>query len=206
MKCWYCKKLPCDWLLLMQILQHTKTKLIFRSDENQILFHVLSVGGVFAFAGIVMFGADFRVNPDYDIVSANNLNFFIKMLGGISILIGLSFGLAGINNRDNTYIFDKETSVFNITGRGWSGLYTKAYPLSSIKEVTLNKVSSAQPDTLPDGYSYSSVIPNDDEFFITLGLEDEMVSETIFLLYRSSNFQLMNDFRDTIRRFLEIDA
>jgi hypothetical protein len=132
----------------MQILQHTKTKLILISDENPILFHGLSVGSVFAFAGILMFGADFRVNPDYNIASANNLNFFFKMLGGISILIGLFGVLAVINNRDHTYIFDKEISVFKITGRGWSGPYTKEHHLSSVKEVTLNKVSPAQPRVL----------------------------------------------------------
>jgi hypothetical protein len=188
----------------MQVVQHTETKLVLEPYENQFLYTALQIGGVLIFVGVLLFGADFRTNPSYELSSAQNLNSCMKILGGLSILIGLSFSFTGINNRDSTYIFDKEISKFKIIGKGLVASYEKEYAISSIKEVTVNKVEFTQPNTLPEGYTY--VNPTSDEFFISLKLETETGSEKVFLAYRSSNFQLVNDVADILRKFLEIAA
>jgi hypothetical protein len=190
----------------MQVVQHTETKLVLEPYENQFLYTALQIGGVFIFVGIVLFGADFRTNPSYELTSAQNLNSCMKILGGLSILIGLRLSFTGINNRDNTYIFDKELSKFKIIEKGLVASSEKEYAISSIKDVAVNKVEFTQPNTLPEGYTYSFVTPTSDEFFVSLELETETRSEKILLTYRSSNFQLVNDLADTLRKFLEIAA
>jgi hypothetical protein len=154
----------------MRITEHTETKLILEPDKNLLLYNGLSVGGFFIFVALLMFGADFRTNPSYEITSAQNLNSFFKLVGILCILIGLAFSVTAINNQVKTYIFDKETSTFRITGRGLIALYKKEYPISSIKEVTIHKTTPLQRDRLPDNYNYIST----DEFFISLGMENEI--------------------------------
>lgn len=192
----------------MQVIEHTETKLILKLNKNQFLYSGLLIGSIFVFVGILALSADFRTNPNYELTSAKNINSFMKILASLSILVGLAFSFAVINNQDHTYILDKETSTFRITGKGWKGLYNKEYPISYIKEVLVNKTTFTQPNTLPDDYPYSYVIPSPDEFSISLKLGNELLPETteeVFFLYRSPDPQLMNGFADTIRKFLEID-
>lgn len=183
----------------MQVIEHTETTLILKLDENQFLYIGLQIGGSLVFVGLLMLGADFRTNPDYDLTSAQNLNSFMKILAGLSILIGLVFGFTGINNQDDSYIFDKEAATFRITGRGWRGSYNKEYPISHIKEVIVNRAKFTGHE------SVTSDPP--DVFYISLRLE--MVPEIpkdVFLQYRNTDFQLISEFADTIRKFIEIDA
>jgi hypothetical protein len=193
----------------MQVIEQTETKLVFQLNENQFLYTGLQIGGGLVFIGILLLGADFRTNSNYEFTSAQNLNFFMKILASLSISIGLALSFSAIKNQDNAYIFDKETSTFRITGKRWKSLYSKKYPISYIKEVMVNKTTFTQPNTLSDDYSYSTIIPSPDEFFISLRLGKEILSEAteeVFLLYKSPNLQLMNGFAETIRKFLEIAA
>lgn len=187
----------------MQVIERTEVKLVLALDESQMLHNAILMASVFIFAGMLMFGADFRSNPNYELISAQNLNFVIKIMGSISILIGLFSVWAGINNRDNTYIFDKENSIFRVTGKNLLGSYTKDYSISAIKDVTLH-ITSTQPIDLPDNNFYGSLVPTPDKFNISLELEGEAFSEKVFLHYQDSNFQLMSSLVNTIRDFLEM--
>ncbi|MEB3336387.1 MAG: hypothetical protein VKJ46_02925 [Leptolyngbyaceae bacterium] len=183
----------------MYITEHTETKLILRLSENQLLYLGLQVGGAFILIGILMFSADFSANPDYDAMSAQNLNFFVKLLGGLLGIIGLVSIFTGTNNRDEAYIFDKERSVLTIEGKGLTGSFKKEYPLSNIKEVIINKTVASSPDLIPEGYSE---IPTPDNFYLSLTLEAAPVSGVI-LQYRSPDRQLVNDLANEIRQFLD---
>ncbi|MBD2461236.1 hypothetical protein H6G89_09280 [Oscillatoria sp. FACHB-1407] len=181
----------------MHITLHTDKKLVLQISENQFLAIALQVGGTLIGVSILMFSADFTTNPDYSALSAQNLNSFVRFLGVILAMIGVSCIGFATNNRHQSYTFDKESGLLTVQGKGIARLLRQEYPLSSIREVIVGQTESTPPASVTENYSVISV---PDEYWIYLEFEDSF--PRIFLQYRSSDQQTVNELANAIRQFL----
>lgn len=183
---------------MMKIIQQTEETLAFVLQEKQFLAIALQGGGMLMVVGVILLGADFTNNPEYDPLSAQNLNWLLKMLGVLAGILGLTVLFTGISHQDEAYLFDKEHQTLMVKGRNWFQSYQKEYGFSEITTVEVFKTDAIRSEDLPEGYSVAG--SNSDSFQIVLQLEDP--SSAVFLQYRSSDREFITTLAEGIGQFI----
>jgi hypothetical protein len=181
----------------MQITLHTDKKLVLQIIENQVVILSFQVGSTLIGVGLLMISADFTTNPDYSALSAQNLNFFMRSLGIVLAIAGLGCIGFATNNRHECYIFDKESGLLTVQGKGLARLFKQEYPLGSIRQVLIGRTDSTPSSSVAESHS---LISTPDQYWIYLEFNDSLPS--LFLQHRSADKQTVNELADTIRQFL----